>query len=267
MTVNFDDLFDQAWRIEISGQVTEAIAAYRDIAEISKEDYERPHHLRAILGAGRSAAMAVSPETASYYRDSLALLAEALKEALQLQDQVTLGVTYREMARAADAEGDFANAAVFFQKSLETLEKNEAISELAATYAGLGSHLGRLGKSDGAIKLLEKAFELFSKEPLSGFYQARARTDFAILYIRSNDFENAKRYLEESISWFEADHGQERYNFELARAYRVMAVVEMKLGNTKSLENYRDKSARAIKTLDPLAASHINSYLKSLGHA
>ncbi|QQG49600.1 MAG: tetratricopeptide repeat protein [Candidatus Berkelbacteria bacterium] len=264
MTVNFEDLFEQAWRIEMSGHVTDAVAAYRDIAELSREDHDRPHHMKAILGAGRSAAMAISPDARSYYRDSLALFSEGLQEAIQLQDQVATGVIYHEMARAADAAADFASAAVFFQKALETLEKNEAIGELAATYADLGSHLSRLGQLDGSIQMLEKALSLFNKEPLSGFYQARARVDFAITKLRKEDFDSAKRYLEEAISWFEADHGRDRYTHDLARTQGLMAIISRRSGDGEAGRRSQAKSDRSLKDLEAIVASRIQTELRLL---
>jgi tetratricopeptide (TPR) repeat protein len=265
MTVNFPDLFEQANRFVIRGQVTEAIAAYRDIAALATEQHEATHYARAILGAGAAATLGISERGSSYYRDALTLLAEALERANVLDDRQLQGTIYRQMGVAAHAAHDFGNTAVFFQKSLEVLERLDgAEAETAATYACLGAHLGRLGQLDGAEQMLDKALTLFTKAPLNGRQQAEARAEMAVVKMRRGEWEEAAKYAEEAAGWFEADHDKDKFTFALCRLYGLLRIIKSRQLDSKGSKQYQDRYGRLLKTLEVVTADAVQSELNLL---
>jgi tetratricopeptide (TPR) repeat protein len=266
MVVNFADLFSQARRFQLQGQLTEAIAAYRDIASLATEAHETAHYANALLGAGQSASLAISERNSSYYRDALELLAQALPKAILLGDKIMQGRIYHQMALAAAVASDPATAAVFFQKSLEQLEQSEhAEAELGAVYASLGAHFGRMGQLEGGQTMLQKSLDLLKKAPLAGGAQAKVRSELAVIHLRRNELEVAGEWAEEALSWFKADHGPDRYSYKICYLTGLLVLILQKQGEAeKKIRRYQIQYNRLLKTLELVAAEAIRAELGRL---
>jgi len=261
MVVAFENLFTQARHFQQRGQITQAIAAYRDIAALATESHEAHHHCEAIFRAGQTAVLAISDATTSYYQDALTLLGEALQEAITLGVSELQGMIYREMATAADTAQDFANAAVLFQKSLELLSTADSPAELAFTYGKLGAHLGRLGQTEGGILAVEKALDLYRQEPLAGYYQALTKIDLGILYLRQDKPEAASDSWTEAYGWFVADHGEEEYELDLTRLYGLLLIVE-----PTEQKKWQRLYAQGLRRLEIVAAKAVRSNVDQLSN-
>jgi tetratricopeptide (TPR) repeat protein len=266
MTIDFENLFLQADNFRNSARVKEAIAAYEDIASLAQEEHMLDLQARALHMAGVSAKESVTDQKSSYYRDAQNYFDLATKIYQQIDDQVGLGDVYRDRAITADYAGDSVMAEEYFTKSLEILKQTEAVDHLAITYDKLGVHFFKLGQLNEAEEKINQALELVHQTPLAGFVLATILLDLARVLYKKGDFRGAKTRAEESLSWFEADHDQEKYDRRLAQLYSLMSLIQAQLNQDQSAKSFWQKYQNLLVSFDSEAIHVLQKDLENLGN-
>lgn len=263
-TIDFDNLFSQADIFRNSGRVEEAVQAYADIAQLAQEENELVYRARAMQMAGASLNSTVTPKLASRSRDAQNFISQAIDLYRQLNDNRGEGAAWRDMAISQGKFRQDNSALTSFQKSIELLEQAEDKSELGITYDKLGKLLARRGDLAGAIQHLNKAESLFRQDPSNGFYQATTLYDKAIILTLKGDLDAAVSLTAESLSWFEADHGEEKFEERCFEISCLAAVLWSLLGEPKKAREYENRQQKLIDKLDPEVANVIERELETL---
>lgn len=263
-SIDFDDLLTQADRMRDGARVDEAINAYKEISSLATDSHELFFKARALHLAGISAKEAVLSKDSSYYRDALAFFTAAEQAYRSLGDQVRLGSLYRDIASVADYANDSQVAVSYFQKAIEVLEPTEAYGELAITYDKLGLHYYKQNLVNQAEPFIEKALNLFKREPTAGFYRATTLLDGAKIYFRLGNFERSLEMAEESLGWFRADHPETNYTRRLAQIFGLLSAIENELGNQSKAQEYYRQYQDLLKGFNPLAVRVIEKDLQEL---
>ncbi|HEV7869462.1 MAG TPA: tetratricopeptide repeat protein [Chthoniobacteraceae bacterium] len=148
---------------------------------------------------------------------NLAAAEQCASERLALFEK-QFGAQSREAAAARGAVGHFAmrqerfaEAEAHFRKALESWETllDAADPQRGVPMTDLGWSLQKLGRSDEAVLLLERALELRQRGsgPASG-QTAKAHQDLGGLLRLRGDFEGALPHLEEALKIFERTRGE-----------------------------------------------------------
>ena len=229
-SIDFEDLLAQADRLRDSARVDEAIKAYKDIVDLATDGHEAFYKARALHLAGVSAKEAVLGTDSSYYRDALNFFVQAEEIYRTLNDQKMLGALRRDIAICADYATDWQRAVSYFQRAIETLEPTEFFGELAITYDKLGLHFSKIGQAREGLAFIEKALQIFKKEPSAGFFRATTLLDGARVQFKLGAFERARDWAEEALSWYEADHPGSDYTRRQAQPYGLLAGIDEATG-------------------------------------
>ncbi len=263
-SVNFEDLLIQADRLRNSAQVDEAISAYKDIAGLATEQSEIFYKARALHLAGVSAKESVLEKDSSYYRDALEFFAAAQAIYQSLGNQKMLGALWRDIAICADYALDFQTAVNYFQKAIAILEPTEHYGELAVTYDKLALHFYKQKMFKEAESFVEKALQIFKKDPTAGFFRSTTLLDGARIKFKLGNFEEARDWAEESLGWYLADHPGNDYSRRRAQLYGLLSAIDTQSGNPKTaLVNYQ-KYQELLANFDPLAAKVVERDLQEL---
>ncbi|MEK7170905.1 MAG: tetratricopeptide repeat protein [Patescibacteria group bacterium] len=263
-SIDFEDLLAQADRLRDSAQVDEAIDAYKEIVQLATDAHETFFKARAFHLAGVSVKESVISAESSYYRDALNFFAQAQALYQSLGDTQMLGALYRDIAICGDYAGDFQVAINYFQKAIAVLEPTEFFGELAITYDKLGLHFYKLGQLDEAQTFIDRALQLFKKEPTAGFFRATTLLDAAKIQFRLGNFDRAYELAEESLGWFRADHPDANYTRRLAQLFGLLSAIENEQGNQKEAQQYYQQYQDLLKGFDPLATKVIEKDLREL---
>ena len=221
---------------------------------------------RAIHLAGVSCKESVADINSSYYRDAKKYFEAAIILFKQLNDTTGLGAVYRDAAMAADYASDSSAALENFQKSIETLNKikDEAPAELGMTLVKLGLHFYRQNDLTAAEKFVFRGLQYLRQDPTAGFYYATALYERAKLLFKQNKMVESLEQAEESLSWFEADHGAEEYGRRLAQLHGLLAVLSQNLSHTEQAKTYLQEYQHHLGELDPLVAKVLEKDLARL---
>lgn len=261
---DFDELFLRADNLRNNALVEAAIAAYLEIASLAHEQNESAIEAKAIHHAGISAKEAVTGRETTFYRDALRYYQQAITLFRDLNDTVSEGAVYRDMAIVADYANDPATAIVHFQKSLELLEKADDPGHLAIAYDKLGLHFLKTGNISGAESHIKKALDLFRQDPGAGFFWATTLYDYARVLLVKHDYPMALDRATESLSWFEADHGGEEYQRRRAQLHGLLSIIEAKLSSDKEARRHWKLFESTTADFDPRALQVVRQDLEWL---
>lgn len=264
MSLDFEALFLQADNLRNDARADEAIKAYLDIVKLASAESERAFRARAYHLSGVAAKESVIDKSSSYYRDALGYYEQAEEIFRQLGDEVELGNLYRDVATTADYAGDYANALVYFQKSVEILKKTEEIAALAITYDKMGLHFAKIGQIQEGLQWIEKAEKTLRRGSEYGYYGATIALDKARLQAKLSHYDEAQKSAEESLGWFEADHGQNTYKRRCAQLYGLLAIISNQLSDLRESEKYYLQYQALLRDFNPLSAKVIKADLQEL---
>lgn len=264
LLVDYDKLFLKADNLRNNAQVDEAIKFYLEIATLATQPDELPHRARALHMAGVSAKEDVMSIDSSYYRDAMNYFDQAEAVYRQLRDDGGLGSLYRDRAIINDYAGNYSESQRYFGESIKFLQAPSDAAGLGITYDKLGVHYYDQGDYATAERYIQDALKLVRREPSVGFLIATTLYDLARVKFKLNQLDAALDLALESLSWFEADHGQERYDRRLAQLEGLLSLIHYELGNQKAAEKSAGRYRRLLKTFDPLAAEVLEKDLKKL---
>ncbi len=261
---DFDDLFLQADNLRNNAQVDEAIKAYTDIANLAEQEGKLPEQARATHMAGVSAKESVSPSQGAYYQQAKTFLEQAVKLFQELDDTASLSAVYRDMGIVADYAEDHDQALINFQKSIEHFNQTDDPGGLAITYDKLGLHFMKVGQNEAAIQHIDRALQLFRKDPTAGFFKATTLFDKARVLTKMGQFDQAYDLATESLSWFEADHGETKYDRRLAQLHGLLFLILAKMNRDDEAKKHLQIRDQIMKSFDPLAAAVLQHDLEEL---
>ncbi|HUD20921.1 MAG TPA: hypothetical protein VMQ44_02550 [Candidatus Saccharimonadales bacterium] len=264
--INFDNLFLQADNLRNNGQVDEAIKAYLAIAGMARDAKNIPVVARAVHMAGVSCKESVADANSSYYRDAKKYFEAAIILFKQLNDAAGLGAIYRDAAITADYASDAPVALENFQKSIEILNKvkDEVPAQLGITLVKLGLHYFKHDDLTAAEKFVYRGIQYLRQDPTAGFFNATALYDRARILYKQDKVTEAFEQAEESLSWFQADHGEEEFGRRKAQLHGLLAVLSQNLGHNEQAKTHLQEYQRYLSALDSLAAKVVEKDLNNL---
>jgi len=264
MKKTLERLWGRADILRNNAKVEDAIKAYLEIAEISKQSEEFKYTAKALHMAGVSAKESVSKPDSTKFRDANKYFQAAEQVYKELNLGEKLGDLYRDIAITNDYAGLRVDALKYFQKSIESLEKYNNVGSLAIAYDKLGVHHYLRNDLDTAKKYIKKAMELFKQDPTHGFHQATTWLDYAKVLAKDNDTQNAVEWAEQSLSWYEADHDKETFNRRKAQLYGMLSVLYDKSRKDKLAKNYSSRYEKLLKYFDPEASQVLRDELRNI---
>ncbi len=262
--VDYDKLFLKADNYRNNGQVDEAIKYYVEIATLATKPNELPRKARALHMAGVSAKENVADAESSYYRDAINFFTQAESLFDQLNDAGGLGSLYRDRAIINDYVGLNSEARDWFQKSIAEFKHIDDPIGLAITYDKFGLHFYSQGDLTTAENYMNEGLKLLRRHPDAGFFTATTLFDLSRVTFKQQKFEEAVDLAEESLSWFQADHGDRQYGYRLTQLQGFLSLTYYEIAETKKAEKAAKDYQRLLKTLDPQAAKVLENDLEEL---
>lgn len=261
--VDFEKLFLTADNFRDNGQVKQALSFYKEISELASQPQEARYKARAFQMAAASLNSSLAPGRESEYRDSIAFLQEAIKIYQNLGDEVSIGASYRDQGIAASKMNDPA-ARNYYQKAIEQLTNANDPGQLAITYDKFGMYFYYQGDASAALDFITKALALYPQVPNPGFFYATTLYDKSKVLISQDNFEAALDSALESLSWFEADHGDKEYGERICEISGVIGSCYGQIGELKKAKQYLEQYQKLLKRLDPEVAIVIEHQLEQL---
>lgn len=263
-SIDFEDLLAQADQLRDNARVDEAVLAYKEIAEMATDKHETFFKARALHSAGLSATDSVLDQESSYYRDALTFFTAAEALYRTLDDHKMLGALFRDIASCSDNAADYSRAVTYYQKATEILEPTDYFGELAATYGQLGLHFYKLGQFKEAEAFVDRALQIFKKEPTAGYLRATTLITGAKIKFKLGQLEQSRDWAEESMSWFRADHDGHIYSQYQTQLYGLLAGIYRELGEDKQFAESYQHYWQSLKDFDPLAVKVLERDLQRL---
>lgn len=262
--VDYPKLFLKADNFRNNGQTSQAVKFYVEIATLANKPDELEHKARALQLAGVAAKDAASNAESSYYRDAVNFFSQAEVAFGELGRRGDVGSVYRDRATAAEKVGLTNEALDWFQKAVIIFQELDDQPGLGITYDKLGLHYYRQGDVTTAQKYMYEALRLLRRHPEIGFFTATALYDLARVKFGQGEFEAAQDLAEESVSWFEADHGERSYGRRLAQLYGFLALCYYETTESKKAKAVAQKYKKLLQTFDPQTAKQVEEELKEL---
>lgn len=261
--IDFDELFLTADDLRHAGKIDEAINAYKEIAAQATEDQELLIKAAAFHLAGVAARKAIVGPNSSYARDAINYFEQAAAIYRTLGQEAELGAVYRDLAIGLDAAERFDDARENYEKSLLILgSQSEERGQLGISYVKFGLHYYLSGDYQRAEDYINKGLTLLKQEPEKSFFQATAMYDLARVKAKYDQIDEAIDLAEESLSWFEADHGRRRYILRLAELHGLLSILYYRRSETRKAKDSARAFNHLIKTLPPIIVKVIMKELE-----
>ena len=257
-------MLKKADHLRNSAKIEEAIKAYLELADISKQSEEFYYTARALHLAGVSAIASVSRSDSTKYRDAQIYFQMAEKIYREIAVEDYLGDLYRDIAVINDYARLRVEALRYFQKSVEKLENSNNIKSLAMTYDKLGWHHYLYHDLVSAKKYIEKALDLFKQDPASGYYQATTWMDYAKILAKEGEIKESIEWAEQSLDWYQADHDGETFNRRKAQLYGILSVLYDQDGREKQAKTFVSRHEKLLKQFDSAAAQILREELSNM---
>lgn len=264
MAVDFEAEFLKADNFRNSGKVDQAVESYANIARMAEAENNNFELGRALHGAAIAAFQSADGKESSYLRDGLKYLHKSAEVFRSLDDVVRLGMVYRDAGAALAKVENNAQALEYFQKSIAELQQSDEFGELGSTYTKLGNYYLANNDLESASQYFQKALECFKKDPTRGYYLASTFFSIASLNLKKKDYLEAYDVALQSLSWFEADHGGERYDYRLVQLYGLLSIICTHISMQRDASKYGLMFEKGLKNIDPRAAKNIQSRLEAL---
>lgn len=266
MTIDFESEFLKADNLRNSGRVDQAIEAYATIARAAELGGNNFELGRALHGAAIAAFQSAESnnQESSYLRDGLNYLHKAAEVFRSIDETVRLGTIYRDGASAFAKAGLSSQALDYFQKSIVELQQGDEFGELGATYTKFGDYYLARNDLDPANQYYQKALDCFKKDPTKGFYLATTLLSIASLHLKKKEYLEAYEIAEQSLGWFSADHGGERYDYRQTQLYGLLSVICAHIAKEKEAVRFGVLFEQGLKRIDPRSAKNVQVELESL---
>ena len=147
----------------------------------------------------------------SRYEEAFAVAEDVLllMEELQLEGTVhfatpllNTATAYRAAGRYEEALGDYRRALEIYQRDLPKDDYR-----LAGLYNNISILLEKLDENEKSALFLQKAIQIVEKQPGSRLELATSRTNLALIQLKLNRLEEAKKLLDAACRAFEEDGG------------------------------------------------------------
>lgn len=264
MKKTLEGLLKKADHLRNSAKVEEAIKAYLELVDFSKQSEEFYYTARALHLAGVSAIASVSRPNSTKYRDAQKYFQTAEKVYREIEVEDYLGDLFRDMAVVNDYARLKVEALKYFQKSVEELESSNNIGSLAMTYDKLGLHYYLYNDLLTAKKYIKKALGLFRQDPSRGYYQATTWMDYAKVLAREGEMSESIEWAEQSLDWYQADHDGETFNRRKAQLYGILSILYDQEGREKQAKTFASRHEKLLKQFDPETTQILRDELRNI---
>lgn len=147
----------------------------------------------------------------SRYEEAFAVAEDVLllMEELQLEGTVHFATTLLNTATAYRAAGRYEEALADYRRALEIYQRDLPKDDyrLAGLYNNISILLEKLDENEKAALFLHKAIQIVEKQPQSRLELATSRTNLALIELKLNHLEEAKKLLDLACRAFEEDGG------------------------------------------------------------
>ena len=132
-----------------------------------------------------------------------------LMEELQLEGTVHFATTLLNTATAYRAAGRYEEALGDYRRALEIYQRDLPKDDyrLAGLYNNISILLEKLDENEKSALFLQKAIQIVEKQPGSRLELATSRTNLALIQLKLNRLEEAKKLLDAACRAFEEDGG------------------------------------------------------------
>ena len=130
-------------------------------------------------------------------------------EELQLEGTVHFATTLLNTATAYRAAGRYEEALADYRRALEIYQRDLPKDDyrLAGLYNNISILLEKLDENEKAALFLHKAIQIVEKQPQSRWSLQLHRTNLALIELKLNHLEEAKKLLDLACRAFEEDGG------------------------------------------------------------
>lgn len=147
----------------------------------------------------------------SRYEEAFAVAEDVLllMEELQLEGTVHFATTLLNTATAYRAAGRYEEALGDYRRALEIYQRDLPKDDyrLAGLYNNISILLEKLDENEKSALFLQKAIQIVEKQPGSRLELATSRTNLALIQLKLNRLEEAKKLLDAACCAFEEDGG------------------------------------------------------------
>ena len=147
----------------------------------------------------------------SRYEEAFAVAEDVLllMEELQLEGTVHFATTLLNTATAYRAAGRYEEALADYRRALEIYQRDLPKDDyrLAGLYNNISILLEKLDENEKAALFLHKAIQIVEKQPQSRLELATSRTNLALIELKLNHLEEAKKLLDLACRAVEEDGG------------------------------------------------------------
>lgn len=147
----------------------------------------------------------------SRYEEAFAVAEDVLllMEELQLEGTVHFATTLLNTATAYRAAGRYEEALGDYRRALEIYQRDLPKDDyrLAGLYNNISILLEKLDENEKSALFLQKAIQIVEKQPGSRLELATSRTNLALIQLKLNRLEEAKKLLDAACRAFEEDGG------------------------------------------------------------
>ncbi len=160
----------------------------------------------------------------SRYEEAFAVAEDVLllMEELQLEGTVHFATTLLNTATAYRAAGRYEEALGDYRRALEIYQRDLPKDDyrLAGLYNNISILLEKLDENEKSALFLQKAIQIVEKQPGSRLELATSRTNLALIQLKLNRLEEAKKLLDAACRAFEEDGGITDAHYSAALAGR-----------------------------------------------
>lgn len=158
----------------------------------------------------------------SRYEEAFAVAEDVLllMEELQLEGTVHFATTLLNTATAYRAAGRYEEALGDYRRALEIYQRDLPKDDyrLAGLYNNISILLEKLDENEKSALFLQKAIQIVEKQPGSRLELATSRTNLALIQLKLNRLEEAKKLLDAACRAFEEDGGITDVHYSAALA-------------------------------------------------
>jgi len=257
------ELLKQATNFRNSGQINQAVKAYKALAKLAREEGDLKTEADAYHMAGVSCKEGIQKPGDEYFKKSLIYYERARDLAVKEGNKLQEGAILRDMAISHAYAKNFEIAIKVFEESIKVFESEADPAALGITLDKRGLVKMAVGDYSGAEEDMRQGLKEIRKGE-HWFFEATALLDLARLMVKTKCFGKGVKLAKQALAIYKAHMETEPHPRRLAQIHGTLYQAYRGKGEEEQANIHRQEYEELLQILEPAAIPAVQKDIEEL---